>query len=156
MRNLCAAVMAALFALAVWTPAMAQDVQQEVALNLADANHKALVFAGLTLTEDEASAFWVVFDLYLADLRELRKRRIELIRQYANSFANVNDADALAIIDSHYAIESDTLALQMAFRDEVITILPPVKAMRALQIESKLQATERFQITRNVPLVPPS
>lgn len=123
----------------------------------ARAQKRALVEANMILSEDQAAAFWPIYDAYQTELEELAERRARLIRGYAfsRSVGTLDDETAQALIADALDLETDEAAMRVAYARELNEVLPATKVMRYLQIESKMSAIVRFELAREIPLVDP-
>ena len=87
-------------------PLAAQEAQPESAgmhqlLELARSDFRtqkvAIVTAAMPLTEQQAAAFWPVYRQYEAELTALWDQRLALIKDYAQSYQAMTDADRAAL-----------------------------------------------------------
>src|SRR3982751_5623709 len=56
---------------------------------------KQLMAANLKLTDSEATKFWPVYDQYSADMTKLGDQKYALIKEYAQGFGSLTDAQAV-------------------------------------------------------------
>ena len=80
------------------------------------ADKKLLVATNMNLTENEAKAFWPVYDSYQKDLIKLNDRTLKNISDYAANVDKMSDDMAKKIVKEHLAIESE--------QAETETVLP--------------------------------
>ena len=55
---------------------------------------KRLVAANMPLTDTEATKFWPIYDQYAAEVSKLGDTRVALIKEYAQSYDTMTDAQA--------------------------------------------------------------
>lgn len=108
----------------------------------------------LSLTEAEAAKFWPVYDGHQAALAKLNERRVKNILAYADLWnAAATDAKAAeAIAREALDIEKDEAALMEHTYGKLKRAVPVVKAIRYLQMESKLRALVRVELAARIPL----
>ena len=118
------------------------------------ADKKLVVADNLELTQKEADAFWPVYDAYQADLDRLNERIKKAVLLYADAWnnANVTDETARCLVAEMLSIDEAELQLRKAQAPKVQKVLPPLKAMRYLQIENKVRAIARYDLMEIVPL----
>jgi hypothetical protein len=149
----------AAIAIFVVSPAISQDKPADNMQILRDkvkADKKLLVAANMQLTESEAKGFWPVYEEYQKDLTTINKRIGMLIESYAADYrANtLTDEKAKTLIDDMVGIEHVDGALQQSYVPKLSKALPPNKVARYLQIENKIRALVKFELAKEVPLVP--
>ncbi len=120
----------------------------------ADAEKKAIVATAMKLNEEEATAFWPVYDEFQADLGKLDLRMTELIQIYAETWRSLDDETARGLLSEHLDIGRDYTGLRSSYVGRFRELLPEVKVLRYYQIEHKLHATVQFGLAEKVPLVP--
>jgi hypothetical protein len=114
---------------------------------------KRAVFAqNLQLTEAESRAFWPIYDEYEGKAKKLNDEFLQLVDDYAAKFGSINDADAAAMLKTKMRIEKDREALKQAYTKKVAKALPPVKALRYAQIETRLDNMLRSEVYGLIPL----
>ena len=113
---------------------------------------KLLVSVNMQLTEDEAEAFWPVYDTYQGALGELLDRSIKLIDDYSAHYGDMSDESAATLIDDYLAIETDRQNLREAYLPLFVNALPYKKVFRYYQIENKIHAVLNYELARAIPL----
>jgi len=117
------------------------------------AEKKLFVAANMQLSEDEAQAFWPIYERYQQELQQLNDRHGKLIEEYSKQYNSLSDEKAQELLDEALTIEAERQkALQKylpAFRD----VLPVKKVARYFQIENKIQAVVNYDLAAEIPLV---
>jgi hypothetical protein len=140
-------------------PANAQnssaDMNMQILRDKLKADKKVIVAANMQLTDGEAKAFWPIYDAYQNDLKAINLRLGNGIVMYADAYAakTINDDMAKKVIDESVAIEESEARLRRDYATKLMNALPATKAVRYLQIESKIRAAVRYEIAANIPLV---
>jgi hypothetical protein len=157
---LCALLLAPVVAVAQGAaPASSQPTDVEImqaaqeARAIVAADRKEIVKAVLALTEQEATAFWPVYDRYMTDLGKARDLRVKLIMDFAGSYDSMTDATAGKLIDDALNYEQQLLDVRKKYLKEARKVLPATKAARFYQIENKLDAIGDFVIADEIPLM---
>lgn len=119
------------------------------------ADKKLLVANNLPLMEQEATRFWPVYDAYQADLVDIDARIAKIIIDYqeAEGAGMLNDTVARKLAEQVMAVEDDEAKLRHRYFAKLLQVLPPIKVARYLQIEGKIRAAKRYEITSRVPLI---
>lgn len=160
MRALISVVVAAtLFAVGV--PAQAQSQQatgdsMKVLVAKVKADRKLLVSDNMKLSNEQAKAFWPIYEAYQKDLDALNTRLLKLIKEYAVAFNadKVNDETAKKLMNEMLSIESAEVTMRKNYAGKLSKAVSPVAAARYLQLENKLRALMRYELADQIPLVP--
>ena len=150
---------AALFALTVPSPALAQggtldNPQLENARALIQATQEALIRNDLRLTEAEDAAFWPVWEEYRAATLPIRDRYVLLIAEYLRRYdaGTLDDAYAEEVLANYFDIKIGLLETRESFIEKFAEVLPMLKVARLYQLENKLTADVDAELALIVPL----
>jgi hypothetical protein len=149
---------AILFALAALLalPAAAQTASDmQILAQKIKADKKLVVAANMQLTEEEAKAFWPVYDAYQADLQKINGRLLGTIKRYADAYNKgpVSDEAAKKLINEAIAIEEAEVKLKRSYVPRLEKAIPGMKVARYLQIENKIRAVAKYELAAQIPLV---
>ena len=116
-------------------------------------DRKGLVAKNLPLTDEEAKAFWPIYDKCRKSLDASHSKVNRAMTDYASAGDKMTDENAKRILADVLAGEAqESKARRSCFRD-VSKVLPGKKAARYFQIETKILALFRFDAAVAVPLV---
>ncbi|MCG6921962.1 MAG: hypothetical protein LJF15_12890 [Acidobacteria bacterium] len=149
------AILSIIFAL-VAAPAVPQDVAQSLELSreVVDTQKRIIVAGSLPLSDEEADAFWPLFDAFQEELKKIDRRSDRLIAEYAAEYATLAGARARRMIDEALSIEEDRVKLKRSWIKRMEPALPPRMLARYFQLENKFQAIVAADLARQIPLVP--
>jgi len=116
---------------------------------------KQLIAANMQLSDSEAQAFWPVYDQYTADLVKLNNTKYEVIKEYAQSYSTMSDAQADDWAKRILKLDSDVAALRMKYQPAFRKVLPAKKAALYEQVERTAQMLIDVQLASQIPLVQP-
>ena len=142
-------------ALGMGAPASAQtppNSQKQLDIAAARAQRKATVGANMNLTPAEATKFWPVYDAYEAKMDKLEARHVKELKDFADKYENLSDADAGKKLEEVIAIQQGRLDIQKEFVPKFRDAIPGVKVTRFYQIDNKIQALIQCDIAQLVPL----
>jgi len=114
---------------------------------------RGLVERNMQLTPAEAKKFWPIYDEYQKKLDKVTQRQNRAVIDYVNAESNLTDANAKRIAGEVLAADADEQKLRERYAKQVLKVLPPRKAVRAVQIENKVRALNRFDLAERIPLV---
>ena len=159
MKYTIAVVMLALVLLFSASASEAQGLltQKDIAAakELVERKRNFVVIANLDLTEEEGKKFWPLYDEYRIKIREVRMRRLELIKNYAERFnADTVDEDfADDAILEFLDIQSDTVKVRKKYWKKFRRIIPASKAARFYQLENKMDSEIDYVMAGGTPLI---
>jgi hypothetical protein len=127
----------------------------QILMDKVRADKKLLVANNMKLTEDEAKAFWPVYDAYQKDLQALNARYEKGLKAYADAYNKgpVPDATAKQLLDEMLAIDEAEVQLKRSFVPKLEKALPISKVARYLQLETKIRSAVRYDLSRRIPLI---
>src|SRR2546427_813438 len=123
----------------------------EVARSVVAADRKAVVVAAMQLTEKEGKSFWPLYDDYRNEMGKITDDRIKLIRDYAKLYPTVPDKQAKQMLDTYTRLQRKQVDKRAAYLKNFVKILPPAKALRFAQVETRLDLVYQLQLAAAVP-----
>jgi Spy/CpxP family protein refolding chaperone len=155
-----ASLAAALAVTALPVVSLAQDVpaapsvkaDEQIILRQVMTDKRAVFAQNLQLTEAESRAFWPIYDEYEIKAKKLNDEFLKLVDDYAAKFGSITDEDAAAMLKTKMRIEKEREDLKQAYTKKVAKALPPVKALRYAQIETRLDNMLRREVYGMIPL----
>jgi hypothetical protein len=119
------------------------------------AQRKKIVAANMPLTEEEATKFWPVYDRYIAETIKVNDRRYALIKEYAQSYATLTDAQADSFIKRWLELDRDNTELRLKYVPEFESVISHKKTALFFQIDRRLGMLIELQLASQVPLLTP-
>ena len=131
----------------------AEKANLGILLDTIRANRKALVATNLTLTDQEAAAFWPLYDRYQTELKSVQDRTVQVIQDYTASFKDLSNEKAMKLADDYLSAEGDRVKVRRTYLDQFAKVLPGRKVVRFYQIENKMDAVLRYDLAGEIPVV---
>ncbi len=119
------------------------------------AERKKIVAANMPLTADEATKFWPLYDRYVGETIKINDARYALIKEYAQSYSNITDAQADSYIKRWVALDGDNTQLRLKYIPEFEKVISHKKTALFFQIDRRLSMMVELQLASQVPLVKP-
>jgi hypothetical protein len=132
----------------------AGNTDMEILAEKIRADKKLLVGLNMSLTNEEASNFWPLYEAYQKELQTVNREIGRLIVEFSEAYAKgpIPNDTAKQIRNDVLALEEKELRLKRTNADKMDKVLPAWKVMRYMQIESKIRALVRFELARQIPL----
>lgn len=125
---------------------MRQDIRSE---------RKKIVAENLPLTETEATKFWPLYDRYIGETIKVNDVRFALIKEYAQNYQAMTDAQAQSYIKRWLSLDGDNTQLRLKYIPEFERVISPKKTAMFFQIDRRLGMMIELQLASGVPLVKP-
>lgn len=125
----------------------------EAARTIMQTERKILIMREMALTNEEASAFWPLYDEYVVARRELGDMRLKVITDYAASYDSMTNELARSLANDSMDYETKVLKLKKKYLKKFRKVLPDIKVVRYFQLESKLDAIIEFDLASQIPLM---
>ncbi len=125
---------------------------EQIILRQVMTDKRAVYAQNLQLTEAESRAFWPVYDEYEIKAKKLNDEFLKLVDDYAAKFGSITDEDAAVMLKTKMRIEKDREALKQTYTKKVAKVLPPVKALRYAQVETRLDNMLKREVYGLIPL----
>jgi Spy/CpxP family protein refolding chaperone len=135
------------------------DVTDMQALRKAvQSDRKAFVASALNLTDAEAKKFWPLYDSYQRDVDLANRRKNVVLEVLISRDKPITDLYARNLATELVAADEAETKSRRALHNRLMRgvptrILPPKKAARYLQLESKIRAVQAYDIAANIPLI---
>jgi len=152
-----------MFAQASQNPAAVSDAgaqsnnvrDQDIEMLRADlrSQRKQIIALNMTLTADEATKFWPVFDQYRQEAIKPNDERWALIKEYAANYNTMTDAQAQDYIKRSTAVEQQLLALRMKYVPVLEKVISPKKTALWYQIDRRIDLLINLQLSTLIPMV---
>lgn len=108
---------------------------------------------GLSLTTEEATKFWPVFQKFQKEQQAVMDAQLQGVKAYAENYATLTDADSQEYVKSLLARDQSIHDLRVKYLAEFGKVLPPGKAARAIHISRRLGLAAQLKLASLVPLV---
>jgi hypothetical protein len=151
-----AAMIAAQFA---WAEDKIAEVTDMQALRAAvRTDKKAFVASTLKLTNVEAKRFWPIYDSYQRVLDSANQRRVVAVEGLIALDKPISDLYARTLANELIATDEAEIKARRTLHNRLMRgvptrVLPPKKAARYLQLESKIRAVLAYDIAATIPLI---
>lgn len=142
-------------ALAAATPLLAQTYtdEKELTKSVITTQRQAIVADNLKLTDEQGKIFWPLYKQYGLEMDQITDRKLKLIEEYAKEYQTITDEQASAVMTEYFAIQKDEVKAKQKWFGKFSKELPIKTVTRFFQIEYKLDAIIRAEMTQMIPLV---
>jgi hypothetical protein len=138
-------------------PTNQSSLDQDILLLRRDirSQKKQLIAANVPLTDAEAQKFWPVYEEFTEQLVMINNDKYALIKEYAQSYTNMTDAQADDWTQRLLKVDASVAALRQKYWSKFRAVLPAKKTALYEQVERRAQFLIDLQLSSQVPLVQP-
>jgi Spy/CpxP family protein refolding chaperone len=128
---------------------------QDIEMLRADlrAQRKQITAQNMTLTADEATKFWPIFDQYRQEAIKPNDERWAVIKDYAANYGTMTDAQAEDYIKRSTAVDQQLLALRMKYVPVFEKVISAKKTALWYQIDRRVDLLINLQLSSQIPMV---
>ncbi len=114
---------------------------------------RAIVEQAMKLTDAEATGFWKIYEEYEVARKDYGKKRVSILVDYANNYANLTDAKATELVKAAMANQMTFTKLQQSTFGKLSKVMSAKRAAQFTQLESYLETVIRLSIADEVPFI---
>jgi hypothetical protein len=117
------------------------------------AQRKQITAQNMTLTADEATKFWPIFEQYRQEAIKPNDERWAVIKDYATNYNTMTDAQAQDYMQRANAVDQQLLALRMKYVPVFEKVISPKKTALWYQIDRRIDLLINLQLSAVIPMV---
>jgi len=150
-------VVSVLFVCNVWMFAQASNnvPDRDIEMLRTDlrAQRKEITAQNMTLTPDEATKFWPIFDQYRHEAIKPNDERWALIKEYAANYNTMTDAQAQDYMKRANDVDVQLLALRIRYVPIFEKVISAKKTALWYQIDRRIDLLINLQLSTQIPMV---
>ncbi len=134
-----------------------QKLDQQVELMRKDvrSQKKQIIAANLKLTDQEAEKFWPVYDRYTAELVKINDTKYALIKQYAQSWDTMTDAQADQSAKDWLQFDQSVTQLRLKYLPIFRNVISGKNTALFFQLDRRMVNMIDLKVASILPLVQP-
>ncbi len=114
---------------------------------------KQIMAENMTLTADEATKFWPIFDQYRKEAIKPNDERWAVIKDYAANYSTMTDAQAQDYMKRANTVDEQLLALRMKYVPIFEQVISAKKTALCYQIDRRIDLLINLQLSSQIPMV---
>jgi hypothetical protein len=118
-------------------------------------DRKQITAANMSLTADEATKFWPIYDQYIQETVKVNDSRWALIKDYAANYNTLTDQQAQNYIKRAADIQQQLMDLRTKYVPMFEKVVSPQKTALWYQIDRRLDLLIELQLASAIPVVSP-
>jgi hypothetical protein len=152
------AIFTFIFATLVLSPlGRAQDQQpsRDSAIEVIRADMRAqratIITAAMNFSDKDAAAFWPIYRKYERERTTVDDGRVAVIRDYADKYPNLTDADAKAMAERMLDCERRLVDLKKSYFKKFNEVLPALTVTKFFQLEHRIDLMMDMKVESSLP-----
>ena len=115
------------------------------------ADRDTVIGKSMGLNDKEAAAFWPIYRKYENERARLDDGRVMVIKQYAQKYPNLTDADGKEMAERMFDAESGIAALKKKYFKEFNKVLPALTVAKFFQLDHRVDLVMDMNVEANLP-----
>ena len=107
----------------------------------------------ITLTADQASKFWPLFNQFQSEQNAIIDAQLKATQAYSASYSKLTDADSVAYVSALLERDAKIQALRASWLTKFQSVVPAGTAARVIQIDRRLGLVAQLKLSSQIPLV---
>ena len=133
--------------------AIAQNNETEMMMSMFKVEKKALLMDFLKLNEEEAAAFWPVYETFTMDRTEVAKKRIALITKYADEYNTITEEQIDELVGESFGNRASLEKLHKSYYKKFKKLVGAKRAAQFVQFERFVDNAIDSELNNNLPLI---
>ena len=117
---------------------------------------KQITAQNMTLTADEATKFWPIFEQYRLEAVKINDERWAVIKDYAANYETMTDAQAQDYMKRSTAVDQQLLSLRTKYVSIFEKVISAKKTALWFQIDRRVDLLINLQLSASIPMVNPT
>lgn len=127
------------------------DSQIEVVRADMQADKAAVITAAMDFSDKDAAAFWPVYREYDRQRAFLEDSRVAVIKEYAQKYPDITDAEAKEMAERMFEYESRLAALKKIYYKKLNKVLPALTVTKFFQLDRRMDLMIDMKVESSLP-----
>lgn len=120
------------------------------------AQRKQITAANMSLTADEATKFWPIYDQYIQETIKINDQLWALIKDYAANFNTLTEQQAQDYMNRAASVDQQLSALRVKYVPMFQKVISTKKTAQWYQIDHRLNLMIDLELAARIPVVNPA
>jgi hypothetical protein len=123
----------------------------EVARADIGADRAKIITQAMNFSDKDAAAFWPIYRKYEYQRSTVDDRRVAVIKEYAEKYSTMTDADAKSMAERMFDYESRLAALKKTYFKKFNKVLPALTVTKFFQLEHRIDLLVDMKVESSLP-----
>jgi len=118
------------------------------------ADRVTIITAAMNFSDKDGAAFWPIYRNYEHERSRLDDRRAAVIKEYADKYSTLTDADGKAMSRQMFDCDARLAELKKAYFKKFNKVLPAYTVTKFFQLEHRIDLLRDTKVESSLPLLP--
>lgn len=123
----------------------------EVARAGMQADRATIITVAMNFSDKDAAAFWPIYRQYEYQRSKLDDRRVVVIKEYAQKYPTLTDAEAKAMAEQMFECDSRQAVLKKTYFKKFNKVLPALTVTKFFQAERRIDLLMDMNVEASLP-----
>lgn len=115
------------------------------------ADRNTLITTGMNFNDKDGAAFWPIYREYEYERSRVDDRRVAVIKEYTQTYPNLNDAEAKAMATQMLKCDAQLTELKKKYFRKFNKVLPALTVTKFFQLERRVDLMMDMQVEASLP-----
>ena len=115
------------------------------------ADRAKIITEAMNFSDKDAAAFWPIYRKYEYERSTVDDRRVAVIKEYAEKYSTLTDADATSMAERMFDCDSRLAALKKKYFKKFNTVLPAFTVTKFFQLEHRIDLLVDMKVESSLP-----
>jgi hypothetical protein len=145
------------FSLFALSPLRAQDQAPSIdsAIEVGRASMRAdritIIGTAMDFNQKDGAAFWPIYRQYEHERSTLEDGRVEVVKEYENSYPNLTDAQAKAMAERMFEYEARLAEIKKKYFKKFNKVLPALTVTKFFQLDRRIDLMADMNLESSLP-----
>jgi hypothetical protein len=115
------------------------------------ADRASIITEAMNFSDKDAAAFWPIYRKYVHERSMLDDHRVAVIKEYAEKYESLSDADAKSMAERMFECDSRLAALKKKYFKQFNAVLAALTVTKFFQLEHRIDLLMDFKVESSLP-----
>ena len=115
------------------------------------ADRAKIITVAMNFSDKDAAAFWPIYRKYEYERSTVDDRRLAVIKEYAEKYSTLTDADAKSMAERMFDCDSRLAALKKTYFKRFNKVLPALTVTKFFQLEHRIDLLVDMKVESSLP-----
>ena len=115
------------------------------------ADRITIIGTAMDFNQNDGAAFWPIYRQYERERSTLEDGRVEVVKEYENSYPNLTDAQAKAMAERMFEYDARLAELKKKYFKKFNKVLPALTVTKFFQLDRRVDLMMDMQVEASLP-----
>lgn len=115
------------------------------------ADRATIITEAMKFSDKDAATFWPIYRKYEYERSALDDRRVAVIKEYAEKYSTLTDADAKSMAERMFNCDAGLAAMKKKYFKKFNAVLPALTVTKFFQLEHRIDLLTDMKVESSLP-----